>query len=243
MNSGLPHILCYNWSMDKNFRVRMIVGVAMFVVSVIALYVFEAIPFKLIYGFFSLMAMIELFSFFKKKVSVSTVILAMFELMFLICSVIFAIRIDPAHFWYIILGVCGYDVFAYLFGKSLGGKIFGKARPFPKISKNKTWEGTILGLIFAISMCAILMGVRNEFESNWIYLFCGFLALVGDLFESYLKRKFNVKDSNSIVIKNPVFEKLEMLVGGSEGHGGFLDRLDSIAFACTVLLIAGFIVS
>ena len=65
---------------------------------------------------------------------------------------------------------------------------------------------------------------------------------MGDLFESFLKRKFGVKDSNEILIKNPVFSKLEMLVGGSEGHGGFLDRIDSTAFAATVLLIISFMV-
>ena len=60
---------------------------------------------------------------------------------------------------------------------------------------------------------------------------------MGDLFESYLKRQFKVKDSNEIVIKNKFFEKLETLVGGTEGHGGYLDRIDSIAFTATVLLI------
>ena len=62
-------------------------------------------------------------------------------------------------------------------------------------------------------------------------------ALTGDLFESYLKRQFKVKDSNEILIKNPVFAKLELLVGGSEGHGGFLDRIDSTAFTSAMLLV------
>ena len=60
---------------------------------------------------------------------------------------------------------------------------------------------------------------------------------MGDLYESFLKRQFKVKDSNEIVIKNPVFSKLEMLIGGSEGHGGFLDRIDSTAFASAILLV------
>ena len=229
--------------MDKNFKVRVIVGLSMFVVAVVALYAFDSIPFKVIYTFFSIVAAVELFSFFKRKHTSLNIFLALVELLFLACSVVFVIRTDLIHFWYIILGVCGYDIFAYLFGKLFGGKIFGKARPFPHISKNKTWEGTILGLLSAISMCFIMMSVMGTFSSDWMYLFCGPLALIGDLFESYMKRKFNVKDSNEILIKNNFFSKLEMLVGGSEGHGGFLDRVDSTAFSTTVLLIILFMVS
>ena len=131
----------------------------------------------------------------------------------------------------------GYDIFAYLFGKMLGGKIFKKSRPFPYVSKNKTWEGTILGISTSLLIVTLLMLSRHAFSTDWIFLFCGPLALIGDLFESLLKRKFGVKDSNEILIKKPFFEKLEAVVGGSEGHGGFLDRIDSTAFACTVLLI------
>lgn len=223
--------------MDKNFRVRVSVGVGMFAVALLAMYTFGGAPFKLIYTFFAVVAFIELMSFFRRKKTNFNIFLAILEIVFLIWGTLFVILTDVDHFWYIILGVPGYDIFAYLFGKLFGGKVFGKSRPFPRISKNKTWEGTILGLVSAIGMVAILMWARGAFATDWIYLFCGPLALVGDLFESYLKRHFKVKDSNEIVIKRPIFEKLELLVGGAEGHGGFLDRIDSTAFTCTILLI------
>ena len=209
----------------------------MFVVALVALYTFDGLPFKVLFGLFSLVAAIELFSFFKKGYSFENLILVIFELAFLFYGALFVSQIDTAHFWYIILGVPGYDIFAYLFGKAFGGKVFGKKRPFPKISKNKTWEGTILGLVMAIGMVAVLMAIRGAFATDWFYLLCGPLALCGDLFESFLKRRFKVKDSNEILIKNPLFAKLELLIGGSEGHGGFLDRIDSTAFAAAVLLI------
>ncbi len=228
--------------MDKNFRVRLIVGFGMFVISLIAMYTFNEIPFKILFGIFAVMSAIELFSFFKRKFSGSLAILAFIEFIFLVCGTIFVARTDVSHFWYVILGVPGYDIFAYLSGKLCGGKIFKKSRPFPYVSKNKTWEGTFLGLFMAISMVAILMASRNAFSTDFMYLFCGPLALIGDLFESFLKRKFDVKDSNEILIKNPIFNKLEMLVGGSEGHGGFLDRIDSTAFSTTILLIISFMV-
>ena len=223
--------------MDKNFRVRLIVGTVMFVVALVALYTFDGLPFKVLFGLFSLVAAIELFSFFKKGYSFENLILVIFELAFLFYGVLFVSQIDTVHFWYIILGVPGYDIFAYLFGKAFGGKVFGKKRPFPKISKNKTWEGTILGLVMAIGMVAVLMAIRGAFATDWFYLLCGPLALCGDLFESFLKRRFKVKDSNEILIKNPLFAKLELLIGGAEGHGGYLDRVDSSAFAAAVLLI------
>jgi phosphatidate cytidylyltransferase len=183
------------------------------------------------------MAAVELFSFFKKKHASSSVFLVIMELAFLICGTIFVVQTNVDYFWYIILGVPGYDVFAYLFGKLFGGKIFKKSRPFPKVSKNKTWEGTILGLAMAIGLVAIKIAAGGNLATDWMYLLCGPLALCGDLFESYLKRQFKVKDSNEILIKNKFFAFIEMCVGGSEGHGGFLDRIDSTAFACTVLLV------
>lgn len=223
--------------MDRNFKVRVIVGFGIFIVALLALYTFDSIPFKILFGVFAFMSAIELFSFFKKKFTIYNIVLALLEIAFLICGTVFVSQINVDYFWYIILGVPGYDVFAYLCGKLIGGKIFKKSRPFPHISKNKTWEGTILGLMFSVGLVAIKMAAANAFATDWMYLLCGPLALLGDLFESHLKRSFNVKDSNEIVIKNKFFEKLEMCVGGSEGHGGFLDRIDSSVFACTVLLI------
>lgn len=223
--------------MDKNFRVRVICGLGMFIVALVALYTFDSIPFKSIYGLFALVSATELISFFWRKISFWHVLLAIIELVFLVCSSIWVVRVDRYHFWYIILGVCGYDIFAYLLGKAFGGKIFKKSRPFPHISKNKTWEGTFLGLLMSFLMCLTMMLIRGTFEFDWVYLLCGPLALVGDLYESFLKRRFKVKDSNEILIKNKVFEKIEMVIGGTEGHGGYLDRIDSTAFTTTILLL------
>ena len=225
----------YNVDMDKNFRVRVICGLGLFAVALIAMYTFDAVPFKILFGVFAIIAGIELLSFFKKVAHFKNVILAIIEIMFLIYGSMFIAQIGVVEIWYLIFGVCGYDIFAYLCGKMLGGKIIKNHHPFPKISKNKTWEGTILGLTISIILVLVLTTALGR--ADYIYLLCGPLALMGDLFESYLKRQFKVKDSNEIVIKNKFFEKLEILVGGTEGHGGYLDRIDSIAFTATVLLI------
>jgi phosphatidate cytidylyltransferase len=107
------------------------------------------------------------------------------------------------------------DTMAYLVGSFIG------KTPFSKISPKKTWEGTIGGII----LCAVVMGFagkslgRNYFTNNTHYFICAFIASVmgtlGDLFESKLKRMAGVKDSGSFM----------------PGHGGFLDRFDSLLFA------------
>lgn len=199
------------------------------------MYTFDAIPFHILFCLFAFVAAIELASFFRKKQSGRTLALAIGELVFLIYGALYIMDIDVSEIWYLIFGVCGYDIFAYLGGKALGGKIFKKSRPFPRISKNKTWEGTVIGLVVSTTLVAVAMAVSGTMI--YPYLLCGPLALAGDLYESYLKRQFGVKDSNEIVIKNKFFEKLELLVGGSKGHGGYLDRMDSMAFTATVLFI------
>ena len=88
--------------MDKNFKVRVLVGTMMFVVSIVSLYVFDSIPFKIIFGLFALIAAIELLSFFKKGFSAEKCILVIFEITFLICSTIFVAKTDVSNFWYII---------------------------------------------------------------------------------------------------------------------------------------------
>lgn len=214
----------------------MICGSLLFIVAVISMYLFNAIPFKVIFALFAFVAAFELGSFFERKNSPENILLTIFELILLALSITFVIRLDDINeMWYLIFGVCGYDVFAYLSGRLIGGKIIKHHRPFPRISKNKTWEGTICGLVISTSLTAVLLVATGS--TKYIYLLGGVLALIGDLYESYLKRHFGVKDSNGIVIRHKFFQKLELVVGGSEGHGGFLDRIDSFAFASSVFLV------
>lgn len=105
------------------------------------------------------------------------------------------------------------DSFAYLTGKN-----FGKTKLFPSVSPKKTVEGVIGGYIFALIAAYII----SNFETNLSLLQWLILATVivltgniGDLIESKFKRSAGVKDSGAIL----------------PGHGGMLDRLDSLIFA------------
>lgn len=170
----------------------------------------------------------------KATPSPTQLFLLLCEFAFLILGVTFVCHLPIADLWFLILGVCGYDIFAYLCGHLFGGKITQR-RPFPTISKGKTWEGTALGLVIATALVALLLHFTGS--TAYPFLLCAPLALAGDLFESYLKRQFGIKDSNELVVQNPVLDKIEYLVGERQGHGGFLDRIDSMAFTATALLI------
>lgn len=217
----------------KNLRKRFSASMILLLIAAISMPFFDGIPFRIFYTAFSIVALIELFSFFVKKHKIYNYILAVIIATFLVIGTVFIWTASVPDFVTAIFSVCSYDVFAYLFGGMLGGLIFKKSHPFPHISKNKTWEGTIMGLLCSFILTCFNLLVFNSF--NYVFFACGILALIGDLFESFTKRRFDIKDSNEIVIKSPIFAKIELLIGGSEGHGGYLDRIDSVAFTTTIL--------
>lgn len=132
------------------------------------------------------------------------------------------------------------DVGAYLVGTLIGGKLIFN-RPFPVISPKKSWEGLIGGLICGLVACDfwyayVVKGIPTSSEA-FVYILLPVIAIFGDLVESALKRFYDVKDSNDRMLA--FFTPVEKLLGGRDGHGGYLDRLDSIAFTlCAVMLVA-----
>jgi phosphatidate cytidylyltransferase len=103
------------------------------------------------------------------------------------------------------------------------GSAFGKHRLYPLVSPKKSIEGAIGGLIGSI--CGTLLAKFTFFpqlplaDALVTAVFIGILGQTGDLFESLLKRSFGVKDSGKSI----------------PGHGGVLDRLDSIIFAAPAM--------
>jgi phosphatidate cytidylyltransferase len=116
----------------------------------------------------------------------------------------------------IILSLWVNDTMAYLVGSLIG------RTPLSSISPKKTWEGTIGGIVFAvITMGGVGFYLSSGFEmqtvTNWVIVaaIAAIAGTVGDLLQSKLKRLADVKDSGHIM----------------PGHGGFLDRFDSLLFA------------
>ncbi len=120
------------------------------------------------------------------------------------------------------------DTFAYVFGTLIGGP-----RILPKVSPNKTWAGLIGGMfggLLAMSPLIYLTWRQGTLDSQSLTVFAiagpvlAVLALAGDLFESWLKRKAGVKDSSRLI----------------PGHGGFFDRFDGVI---PVSILVGIVVS
>lgn len=106
----------------------------------------------------------------------------------------------------------------------LCGRQFGRHPFFPQISPKKTWEGAIAG--FVVGVVVMLLGTHFTLAVPWWHgIVLGILAsaagVAGDLVESQLKRLAAIKDSSHLI----------------PGHGGFLDRLDSLLFAPVAVFI------
>ncbi|HEY6542479.1 MAG TPA: CDP-archaeol synthase, partial [Ktedonobacteraceae bacterium] len=117
----------------------------------------------------------------------------------------------------LLLGVWGFDTGAFF-----AGHFFGRHKLAPNISPGKTWEGVVGGLIFSVA-AALLFTVRPLGVSWYLAILLGLLigiaATLGDLAESLIKRQTHVKDSGQFI----------------PGHGGILDRIDSLLFAVIVV--------
>ncbi len=117
------------------------------------------------------------------------------------------------------LRVCAVDTAAYF-----GGKALGKKKLAPAISPNKTWAGFYFGFLGALIAVVVSRLIFLDIEWSKLIVMAGLACLfgqIGDLFESALKRYFGVKDSSAIL----------------PGHGGILDRFDSLLFAAPVVYL------
>ena len=126
---------------------------------------------------------------------------------------------------YVMILVWGADSGAYMFGK-----LFGKHKLAPKVSPGKTWQG-FLGGLFTAAVISWAYGLWANLDiAPATLLVCSLVAalasVLGDLTESMFKREAGIKDSGNLI----------------PGHGGILDRIDSLTaavpvFACLLLLV------
>lgn len=117
---------------------------------------------------------------------------------------------------YIFAVVWATDIFAYFFGRMIGGPKLA-----PRISPGKTWSGAIFGLTFGTMTGGVVVLLVAMNMSWWAIISACLISIfsqIGDLFESLIKRRFDAKDSSNLI----------------PGHGGFMDRLDGIIFGVII---------
>jgi phosphatidate cytidylyltransferase len=114
----------------------------------------------------------------------------------------------------VLLTVFVADTFAYI-----GGRIAGRHKMTPVVSPGKTWEGFIVGSIAGVLTTWVWLYEENYLSDGWHSFLLGgvvvIAAAMGDLFESLVKRDLGAKDTGRLLL----------------GHGGMLDRVDSLLFA------------
>ena len=110
-------------------------------------------------------------------------------------------------------------------GAYLAGSRWGKHKLAPKISPNKTWEGVLGGILGGVVAVLVLNVILDLEFRTWqlitLTLLLPLTAQLGDLAESWMKRRMNLKDSSGLL----------------PGHGGLLDRLDSIVFVSVLVYL------
>lgn len=165
----------------------------------------------------------------KLKVTVLDIAITMLSLiyvpfMFSFVKLVLAMPSSRAIIWFVILGAFMSDIMGYLIGRK-----FGKRKLCPLISPKKTVEGSIAGILGVTISYVILTLILNNFFNfnlNMIIVIlmsvvCAIAGQFGDLSASTIKRYCGVKDFGSIM----------------PGHGGILDRCDSILFVAPIVYI------
>lgn len=138
------------------------------------------------------------------------------------CTVVVYRSFGPEMTLFVFVLVWLNDTGAFLVGTALGSH-----RLFARLSPKKSWEGFFGGMLVCIIAAWIVSGFSGIFACfpGWLYMLlaCGvsILATLGDLFESMLKRNVGVKDSGNLI----------------PGHGGILDRIDSLLFVMPGVLV------
>jgi len=113
------------------------------------------------------------------------------------------------------------DIFGYFAGRAIGGP-----KLMPSVSPKKTWSGAIAGTLGAMIVAVLVtraFGTFSIVSIACVALLLSVCAQAGDLFESFVKRKFNVKDSSQLI----------------PGHGGVMDRLDGFWAAALAACVIG----
>jgi phosphatidate cytidylyltransferase len=131
----------------------------------------------------------------------------------------FFLRLTPQEIFFVLLASFLSDSGAFY-----GGSLWGKRKIWEGISPKKTWIGSASGMCLCLGGCLLygnIFGALGWYHWIWIGILLNLAAQFGDFFESAVKRKYEIKDSGRLL----------------PGHGGLLDRFDSVLLVLPVFML------
>ena len=191
------------------FIFSLLVGISLKILPVISITFIVPLLFTLI--------LVELWK--KHEHPISNIALMVFGILYVVIPFYLTIDLNLRNTFYLptvvgmFLLIWANDTCAYVCGR-----LFGKHKLFERISPNKTWEGTIGGIVFTLLLGFIIGKYINEGNTFFWVISAVIIApgsIFGDLLESLFKRSLNIKDTGTIL----------------PGHGGILDRFDAALFS------------
>ncbi len=195
--------------MENNFMLRTISTIVMFIMVLCVVFLGDT-------AFYIAILVIALFSYgeWMKMTQNKIWALKMLGNVVIIApnaAMIYIYSIEKTLFLWMALTIWSNDIFAYITGKMIKGP-----KLCQKISANKTISGFLGGVIISSIIGSLTLYFSSYSSKLAIYTpFIAIIATISDLFESYIKRMCNVKDSGNII----------------PGHGGVLDRVDGFIFS------------
>lgn len=183
---------------------------------------------KYLFLIFPLASIIFIFKLYKRKDQNPFVNIALYYLgityVALPFSLINVIVFDGGEYAYKILLGLMLIIWSSDTGAYFTGTAFGKTKLFERISPKKSWEGSVGGTLFAVGfsyLSMIYFGQLSLFEWLIVAVIVVVAGTYGDLVESHFKRTMSIKDSGNVI----------------PGHGGFLDRFDSLILTVPFIVI------
>lgn len=222
-------VAMYEWSrmeasIDKN-KITFITGLTLFIFLQFALFltkfaygaVWNNLAILMGIAYYAFCSLVFRKGFFERKYVPGMFIYILIPFVFLY---LLGLAIPPTFLLMLFCIIWINDTFAYL-----GGKMYGRTKLAPRISPGKTWEGTITGIFVAGIASYLASRYLLDMVQHAIWFSIGILVAIfgnmGDLFESRVKRRHNIKDTGTFL----------------PGHGGILDRMDSMIFAIPIYYI------
>ncbi|MDZ4768422.1 MAG: phosphatidate cytidylyltransferase [Chloroflexota bacterium] len=213
-------------TLDSNLRQRLVTS-AIALPPVLVSILLGGVPFAILIGLVALLALLEIWVMLRSRPIY--VCLSLFYVVLPLILLIWMRQMVQGVFWVAAVVTLTWvtDIFAYI-----GGRVIGRTPLSPAVSPHKTVEGALTGwtagglaMVAVLAIAGALDGV-----TIWLALIGPWMSILGDLFESAIKRRFAIKDSH--------LPGLDIL----PGHGGMLDRIDGLLFVsafCAVFAALG----